>query len=103
MYVQIIAAPGQTLPRRGSGYVALTKKHRPTAGGGRPRPNVQRGPVQAQVAATQERGSLKRRNTMERAPNMPRGGQKQVANRKSKEFNPSFLQVAQPGAGMMHG
>ena len=30
---------------------------------------------------------------------IPRGGQKKVANRKSKEFNPDFLKVAQPGAG----
>lgn len=94
--VWCVLAPGQHVPRRGSGY-AQHAKRKPAAGGGRPKPSG-RAPV-----APKSSGSLKRRKSMERAPHMPRGGQKQLANRKSREFNPSFLKVAQPGAGTGHG
>jgi myosin-1 len=90
--------PGRQTPRRGSGYAQQHANRRPVAGGGRPRPQVGGGRFNRQQS-----GSLKRRNTMEKAPHMPQGGQKQLANSKLQQFNPSFLQVAQPGAGTGHG
>ena len=92
-------APGRQAPRRGSNF-AQRANRKPAAGGGRPKPQV--AGKDATKLVRQSTGSLRRRNTMEKAPHMPRGGQKQLANRKSKEFNPSFLQVAQPGAGTGH-
>ncbi|XP_065836979.1 unconventional myosin-Ie-like [Oscarella lobularis] len=91
--------PGRQAVRRPNAARSQPNQARPQQQRQQQQQGWGRPPAQAPGVMPGSRGSLKRRNTGDKKMSIPRGGQKKVANRKSKEFNPDFLKVAQPGAG----